>query len=164
MIACTGVEDELQEDVEECINEFREAGIKFWMLTGDLGHTAQEIGYNCGVISRDEQTNSIFKLEANDGETLSRLINEHASSIDNSRRTGKSVSVLVSGQAFYIASRLDARTLEIFQRNILLSADSVILYRSSPKQKAEVVDLVRKLQNDKLTLAIGDGFNDVNMI
>ena len=54
MIACTGVEDELQEDVEECINDFREAGIKFWMLTGDLGHTAQEIGYNCGVISRDE--------------------------------------------------------------------------------------------------------------
>ena len=71
---------------------------------------------------------------------------------------------MVSGQAFYVASRLDASTLEIFQRNILLSADSVILYRSSPKQKAEVVDLVRKLHNDKLTLAIGDGFNDVNMI
>ena len=67
------------------------------MLTGDLGHTAQEIGYNCGVISRDEKTNSIFKLEANDGDTLSRLIKEHASSIEISRRSGKSVSVLVSG-------------------------------------------------------------------
>ena len=83
------MEDELQEDVEECINDFRNAGIKFWMLTGDLGHTAQEIGYNCGVISRDEQTNEIYKLEATDGETLSRLINQHATSIENSRRNGK---------------------------------------------------------------------------
>ena len=53
VIACTGVEDELQEEVAECIQDFRDAGIKFWMLTGDLGHTAREIGYNCGVMSRD---------------------------------------------------------------------------------------------------------------
>ena len=40
VLACTGVEDELQDDVAECIQDFRDAGIKFWMLTGDLGHTA----------------------------------------------------------------------------------------------------------------------------
>ena len=46
-----------------------------------------------------------------------------------------------------------------------MQADSVILFRSSPKQKAEVVNLVKKLLNNKkLTLGIGDGFNDVNMI
>ena len=53
ILACTGVEDELQEDVASCISDFRNAGIKFWMLTGDLGHTAQEIGFNCGVLSSD---------------------------------------------------------------------------------------------------------------
>ena len=100
VMACTGVEDELQEDVEECINDFRNAGIKFWMLTGDLGHTAQEIGYNCGVLSRDENLNDVYKLQSNDGETSARLINEHANSIVNSHKNGKKVSVLVSGSSF----------------------------------------------------------------
>ena len=45
----------------------------------------------------------------------------------------------------------------------------VIACRVSPKQKAEVVNMVRdhedKKQKDKVTtLAIGDGANDVNMI
>mmetsp|Transcript_22152 Transcript_22152/g.29616 ORF Transcript_22152/g.29616 Transcript_22152/m.29616 type:complete len:86 (+) Transcript_22152:1894-2151(+) len=50
VLGCTGVEDELQDEVSDCIEDFRDAGIKVWMLTGDLGHTAQEIGYNCGVM------------------------------------------------------------------------------------------------------------------
>lgn len=36
--------------------------------------------------------------------------------------------------------------------------------RVSPKQKAEVVHLVKNRNLDKTTLAIGDGANDVNMI
>ena len=60
VLACTGVEDDLQEEVAECIQDFRDSGIKFWMLTGDLGHTAKEIGYNCGVMSRDENVNSVL--------------------------------------------------------------------------------------------------------
>jgi P-type E1-E2 ATPase len=36
----TGVEDELQEGIESCIVDFQEAGIHFWMLTGDKGETA----------------------------------------------------------------------------------------------------------------------------
>ena len=40
VVGCTGVEDELQDKVAECIRDFQEAGIKVWMLTGDLGHTA----------------------------------------------------------------------------------------------------------------------------
>lgn len=42
----------------------------------------------------------------------------------------------------------------------------VIACRVSPKQKAEVVNLIRESEKDKgiTTLAIGDGANDVNMI
>ena len=36
--------------------------------------------------------------------------------------------------------------------------------RVSPKQKAEVVLMVRNRNEHKTTLAIGDGANDVNMI
>ena len=40
---------------------------------------------------------------------------------------------------------------------------SVVVCRCTPKQKAKVVRLV-KSNTDKITLAIGDGANDVNMI
>lgn len=38
------------------------------------------------------------------------------------------------------------------------------MYRSTPSQKADVVKLVKQNMSNKLTLAIGDGGNDVNMI
>ena len=47
---------------------------------------------------------------------------------------------------------------------LLVRASSVIVYRSSPGQKAQVVTFMRKFTGNKVTLAIGDGANDVNMI
>ena len=43
-------------------------------------------------------------------------------------------------------------------------ANVVLACRVSPKQKAEVVMLVKNRNQEKTTLAIGDGANDVNMI
>merc|ERR1719469_1824696 len=50
LLAATAVEDLLQENVKECIVDFRQAGISVWMLTGDKGLTAKEIGVSCGLI------------------------------------------------------------------------------------------------------------------
>ena len=44
------------------------------------------------------------------------------------------------------------------------SANVVLACRVSPKQKAEVVHMVKSRNPSKTTLAIGDGANDVNMI
>jgi P-type E1-E2 ATPase len=54
VLAATGVEDLLQENVKECIEDFRAAGISVWMLTGDKGETAREIGVSCGLIPQNE--------------------------------------------------------------------------------------------------------------
>ena len=59
----TGVEDLLQEDVVRCISEFRMAGIKVWMLTGDKGETALEIGLLCGMYDKE----SVTMMEVKDG-------------------------------------------------------------------------------------------------
>ena len=45
-----------------------------------------------------------------------------------------------------------------------MNATSVIFYRSSPSQKAELVKLIKKITKNKKICAIGDGSNDVNMI
>lgn len=82
-----------------------------------------------------------------------------------SKSENKKVAILISGTAYLMVQRLEDSVLDVFTRDILLEADSVILYRSSPKQKADAVNMVKqKLNGKKLTLAIGDGFNDVSMI
>ena len=43
-------------------------------------------------------------------------------------------------------------------------ANVVLACRVSPKQKAEIVLMMRERNPENITLAIGDGANDVNMI
>lgn len=45
-----------------------------------------------------------------------------------------------------------------------IKCNSVLCCRVSPKQKAEMVILIKSRQPGTTTLAIGDGANDVNMI
>jgi len=46
----------------------------------------------------------------------------------------------------------------------LNQAAAVIIYRASPKQKEQVVQFIRTFNPQKVTLSVGDGSNDVNMI
>ena len=48
--------------------------------------------------------------------------------------------------------------------DVAKECDSVVCCRVSPKQKADVVEMVRLDSPKAITLAIGDGANDVNMI
>ena len=56
----------------------------------------------------------------------------------------------------------DSRIQEI--KEILSFAQAVVIYRASPKQKAQVVQFIRNNNPSKVTLSVGDGANDVNMI
>lgn len=48
--------------------------------------------------------------------------------------------------------------------NLVDKVDVVLACRVSPKQKADIVNMIRLKYPEKSTLAIGDGANDVNMI
>ena len=70
--------------------------------------------------------------------------------------------VLISGMVIAVA--LDSPFMHAELGKLLKNASSVIVYRSSPAQKAEVVTFMKRFTGGKVTLAIGDGANDVNMI
>jgi phospholipid-translocating ATPase len=70
--------------------------------------------------------------------------------------------VLISGMVIAVA--LDNSFTHPDLGNLLKNASSVVVYRSSPAQKAEVVTFMKRFTGGKITLAIGDGANDVNMI
>ena len=56
LVGVTAVEDLLQENVAQCIEDFRDAGMKVWMLTGDKGATAKEIAYSCALLPKKQTT------------------------------------------------------------------------------------------------------------
>lgn len=77
-------------------------------------------------------------------------------------KKSKMYQVLISG--FVIQIILDNSFMHVEMAELLLKAESVIVSRSSPAQKAEVVLFMKKATGNRVTLAIGDGANDVNMI
>lgn len=146
MLGITGVEDLLQDDVAKCIVDFKEGGCKVWILTGDKGATANQIGISCGVLSVKRE---IAQIDTIDEKT--------------DPKDWKGKDILISGQV--ITEILDARAegKNTFMDH-LLDAEGLVVYRSSPAQKADIVRFVKKMKPDQITLAIGDGANDVNMI
>ena len=60
LLGATAVEDKLQDNVKRDIEDFIEAGINFWMITGDKMATAESIGYSCGIISGDSE---VYKIK-----------------------------------------------------------------------------------------------------
>ena len=61
LLGASGIEDLLQDDVKRTIQDFRKAGIKVWMLTGDKGLTAKQIGISCGIIGASDGNMAALK-------------------------------------------------------------------------------------------------------
>lgn len=156
LLGATAIEDKLQKGVPEAIEKLRRANIKLWMLTGDKRETAINIGHSCHLV-KDYSTLTI--LDYNSGNVEHTL----TSTTEAIRRGEVAHSVVV----------IDGQTLSYLEENIILSerfldlailVDSVICCRASPKQKAYLVASIRKRVHKSITLAIGDGANDIAMI
>ena len=117
-----------------------------WILTGDKGATANQIGISCGVLSPERQ---IFQIEdIGPGTDVTQWRNK---------------DILISGQV--ITQLLeDKKAGKNNFMDELLPCEGLVVYRSSPAQKADIVRYVKESRKNEITLAIGDGANDVNMI
>ena len=181
LIGSTIVEDKLQENVPEVIKELRQADIKIWMLTGDKLSTAYNIGLSCNLINKDIKTffvegiekkidenfNVINKQEQE--EVILNFVKEYKhfqGSIENGfMRENQSLlkfGILVDEKALLTITN-NEEIGKIFLE-VAKEAVAVICCRVSPLQKSQVVKLMKNYDKTKITLAIGDGGNDVSMI
>eukprot|EP00731_Ephydatia_muelleri_P030919 Em0022g433a len=166
LLGATAIEDKLQENVPESIETLRKANIKIWVLTGDKRETAINIGH-----SSRQLTSTMLKHDlctaTNVEEAKSKLesfINELQSS-EKGKKDAKNekteAALIVDGKTLEYA--LHPQTSQLFLSHAL-ACKSVICCRVSPSQKAAVVELVKSKVKNSITLAIGDGANDVAMI
>ncbi|KAI5810975.1 phospholipid-translocating P-type ATPase [Peziza echinospora] len=152
----TAIEDKLQKGVPMTIDKLRRAGIKLWMLTGDKRETAINIGHSCRLI-KDYSIVTILDKDNNDVE----------------KRIAAAILEINSGLIAHSVVVIDGATLSTIEADdtlrslffdLAILTDSVICCRASPSQKASLVKAIRKKVVNSVTLAIGDGANDIAMI
>ncbi|KAF8779283.1 hypothetical protein HU200_002964 [Digitaria exilis] len=176
LLGATAVEDKLQKGVPECIDKLAQAGIKIWVLTGDKMETAINIGFACSLL-RQGMTQIIITLEQpdiialeknGDKHTIGKAskqsvmdqIEEGIKQIRLSQHSSESFALIIDGKSLTYALEDDIKFKFL---DLAIKCASVICCRSSPKQKALVTRLVKQ-ETHKVTLAIGDGANDVGML
>lgn len=165
----SAIEDKLQDAVPETIQLLIDANIRIWVLTGDKEETAIEIAKSCNLI--DTQTDLITLFEPNKNEVSNRLLalEEKYQLLSRSFKDLENVKDSLETQ---ISLAINGFTLAFIKGDKKLSsiffrlgfiASTCICCRMSPSQKSDVVQLCK--DNGKwITLAIGDGANDVSMI
>jgi phospholipid-translocating ATPase len=156
LTGATAIEDKLQKGVPEAIDKLRRANIKMWMLTGDKRETAINVGHSCRLV-RDYST--VVVLDRETGEVEQSIVKLTADITDGG--VAHSV-VVVDGQTLSTIESDETLRVQFFSLAVLV--DSVICCRASPKQKAFLVKSIRTQVKDSVTLAIGDGANDIAMI
>ncbi|KAJ3785724.1 phospholipid-translocating ATPase [Lentinula aff. detonsa] len=192
LLGATAIEDRLQDGVPEAIADLKRAGIKIWVATGDKLETAIAIGRSTNLIGPDSNiiivrgTSKPVDQQINNA--LERFFPEHRTEIrppsrpstpsrmhpltradtnvssivggDNGDRPGGFVLV-VDGAALLHAFETEETKALLLKLGTL--CEGVICCRVSPLQKALIVRLVKDGLR-AMTLAIGDGANDVSMI
>jgi phospholipid-translocating ATPase len=154
LLGISAIEDKLQEGVPETISTLREAGLRFWMLTGDKYSTAVQIATSCRLITPAPKG----ILAAVEGETAAEVHRSIDACLRSHDISHKDFAIIIEGRTLAVAlaeARDDFRRLGMMCR-------SVICCRVTPAQKALVVALVK--DTGAMCLAIGDGGNDVSMI
>ncbi|KAM7251337.1 hypothetical protein ACFE04_023220 [Oxalis oulophora] len=169
LLGVAAVEDKLQKGVPECIDKLAQAGLKIWLLTGDKKETAINIGFACSLLRKDmkqfhiclsKDAESSNQLKVMKEDVLCQLETSYMAMSRERNKVAVPFALVIEGKALDIALRCEVK--DQFLR-LAVECASVICCRASPKQKALITRLVKEYTG-RITLAIGDGANDVGMI
>ncbi|CAK7343542.1 unnamed protein product [Dovyalis caffra] len=180
LLGATAIEDRLQEGVPETIESLRQAGIKVWVLTGDKQETAISIGLSCKLLTKDMEqiivngnsenecrklladakAKCCLKSSSKGSQYLKCNENAEMDYLERPEKEEVPLALIIDGNSLvYILEK----ELESELYDIATYCKVVVCCRVAPLQKAGIVDLI-KSRTDDMTLAIGDGANDVSMI
>ncbi|KAI0020302.1 hypothetical protein F4780DRAFT_378071 [Xylariomycetidae sp. FL0641] len=156
LAGATAIEDKLQKGVPETLDKLRQANIKVWMLTGDKRETAINIAHSASLA---KPYSDVHILDVTTGDLQQQIT---AVLVDLARGTSAHSVLVVDGHTLGVIEGEESLSIMFF--DLAVRMDSVVCCRASPSQKAVLVKSIRDTVPDSLTLAIGDGANDIAMI
>lgn len=156
LAGATAIEDKLQQGVPDTIDKLRRANIKVWMLTGDKRETAINIAQSARIC---KPFSEVYILDATQGQLQEKIA---STLIDVGRGMIPHSVVVIDGHTLSVVE--EDESVKILFFDLAARVDSVICCRASPSQKATLVKCIRDRVPSSITLAIGDGANDIAMI
>eukprot|EP00440_Ansanella_granifera_P053764 gb/GFBE01058283.1/.p1 GENE.gb/GFBE01058283.1/~~gb/GFBE01058283.1/.p1 ORF type:complete len:1130 (+),score=313.78 gb/GFBE01058283.1/:1-3390(+) len=170
MNGITGIEDRLQDEVSDTIIKMTQAGIKVWMLTGDKTETAINIGVATGLLEAEAGKKGERPMFSSADFEMDGDFNQEEMS-KKLRQVAEKARIAYNQKKMFEGLVIDGKCLELALEPenekdfvaICRNCSTVVCCRVSPKQKGAVVRLI-KAEEKAITLAIGDGANDCNMI
>lgn len=157
LLGATALEDCLQVGVSEAIEQLHKAGIKLWILTGDKLQTAIEIAFSCNLLRNNME---VMIISADTAAGARAQIEAGLDKVTSAKNSGAEHAVVTDGETLRSALSVGLKSLFL---QLTTQCETVVCCRVSPAQKAQTVRLVKEGKN-AMTLAIGDGANDVAMI
>ncbi|XP_034073252.1 probable phospholipid-transporting ATPase IH isoform X2 [Gymnodraco acuticeps] len=180
LLGATAVEDRLQEKAADTIESLHKAGMKVWVLTGDKMETAAATCYASKLFHRNTQILELTTKRTEEQNLhdvlfdLSRTVLRQHGGMARDSFSG------LSGDCTDFGLIIDGATLSAVMRpaqedsnsgnykeiflEICRNCSAVLCCRMAPLQKAQIVKLIKASEEHPITLAIGDGANDVSMI
>jgi len=152
----SAIEDRLQDGAAEAVRTIRAMGIHFWMLTGDKVETAVEISQACGLAESDML--QVQMVDAHSEDNALQIMRTAEKQINSAGR----VILIIDGSLVKYAV-MNKEGCDLLYR-LAITVDACVLCRLAPAQKRFLVHLVRNGPRKYITLAVGDGANDVAMI
>ncbi|KAK6140432.1 hypothetical protein DH2020_025816 [Rehmannia glutinosa] len=168
LLGASGIEDKLQQGVPEAIESLRKAGINVWVLTGDKQETAVSIGYSSKLLT-STMTQIVINNNSKDSCRKSlqdallvckKLSTDSVATSGGSGNRANQVALIIDGTSlvYILDTDLEEQLFDLSSK-----CNVVLCCRVAPLQKAGIVALIKN-RTDDMTLAIGDGANDVSMI
>lgn len=152
----TAIEDKLQEGVPEAIVTIKAAGIRFWVLTGDKTETAVEIVRACKLFTGDMAV--AYLVQATSTSHALELMAAAGKTLENVEQGG----LVIDGT--FVKHILESEEAKAFMYKLAIKTVACVCCRLTPQQKRKLVELVREQNPATISLAVGDGANDVSMI
>uniref|UniRef100_A0A8D0MEQ6 Phospholipid-transporting ATPase n=1 Tax=Sus scrofa TaxID=9823 RepID=A0A8D0MEQ6_PIG len=173
LLGATAVEDRLQEKAADTIEALQKAGIKVWVLTGDKMETAAATCYACKLFRR---TTRLLELTTKrlEEQSLHDVLFELSKTVLRSSASlttdtdAPDFGLIIDGAALSLVMKpredgSSGNYRELFLE-VCRNCSAVLCCRMAPLQKAQIVKLIKFSKEHPITLAIGDGANDVSMI
>ncbi|XP_075873212.1 phospholipid-transporting ATPase IH isoform X2 [Nelusetta ayraudi] len=180
LLGATAVEDRLQEKAADTIESLHKAGMKVWVLTGDKMETAAATCYASKLFHRNTQILELTTKRTEEQSLHDVLFDLSRTVLRQHGGMTRDTFSSLSGDCTDYGLIIDGATLSAVMRpaqedsnsgnykeiflEICRNCSAVLCCRMAPLQKAQIVKLIKASKEHPITLAVGDGANDVSMI
>ncbi|KAG0004569.1 hypothetical protein BGZ79_008820 [Entomortierella chlamydospora] len=157
IIGLVGIMDPPRPEIRETIKACRDAGSRFFMVTGDFGLTAAAIAKQIGLFSSEREPHTYEHI-------MDPTTDKSKNAIESENVFGEDLERYETGRPRYregtslVLTGTDLTKLNPGEWDLVCTYEEIVFARTSPEQKLRIVTEFQ--QRDGVVAVTGDGVND----